>query len=164
MPRKRTPRRTPRTRRSAIARRDMTNRAYFSWSIALSLGGTLFAGYLSAVKLVTKTCAFGEQCPYFLGYPSCWYGFAMFLALLVLSLLGRYGKLGERQAMKGILGVAILGSVFAGSFVVDEAIGWLAAGSVSFYGFGLPTCVYGLVFYLASLILSARFLARPKNA
>ena len=140
----------------------MTNRNAFTWAVGLSLAGTLFAGYLSAVKLVTKTCAFGEQCPYFLGYPSCWYGFGMFLALLVISLLGRYGKLGERQAMKGILGVAILGSVFAGSFVVDEASGWLAAGNVTFYGFGLPTCVYGLAFYLALLILSARFLARGK--
>ncbi|HTK60159.1 MAG TPA: hypothetical protein VL283_03055 [Candidatus Baltobacteraceae bacterium] len=138
----------------------MSPKKFFDWSVALSLGGTLFAGYLSAVKILTKTCAFGEQCPYFLGYPSCWYGFGMFLALLVLSLLGRTGKMGPRQAMQGILGVSILGTIFAGSFVVQEVSGWLAAGNVTFYGFGLPTCVYGLVFYLASLILAARFLTR----
>jgi len=142
----------------------MTNRAYFNWSIALSLGGTLFAGYLSGVTLVSKSCAFGESCPYFLGYPSCWYGFAMFAALFVLALLGRYGKLPERKAATGLLGVAALGTVFAGYFVVLEVADWFSAGGVVLYGLGLPTCAYGLVFYLALLILSARFLARPKNA
>lgn len=132
----------------------------FGWPVALSLGGTLFAGYLSAVKLFTKTCAFGEQCPYFLGYPSCWYGFGMFLALLAVSLLGGYGRLEERRAMTWNLGIAILGTVFAGSFVVQEVGGWLAAGKVTFYGFGLPTCVYGLVFYVALLALSAAFLRK----
>jgi len=138
----------------------MAPRTFFTWAAGLSLGGTLFAGYLSGVKLITKNCAFGETCPYFLGYPSCWYGFAMFLVLLVLALLGRYGKMPERKAAKGLLGVAALGTVFAGSFVVQEVAGWFAAGHVLLYGFGLPTCVYGLVFYVALLILSAAFLKR----
>ena len=138
----------------------MSPRTYFNWSSALALGGTLFAGYLSGVKIVTKNCAFGETCPYFLGYPSCWYGFAMFAALLVLALLGRSGKLPERKAAKGLLAVAALGTVFAGSFVVQEVSAWFAAGRVALYGFGLPTCVYGLVFYVALLILSAAYLRR----
>lgn len=138
----------------------MTSKRYFGLSIALSLGGTLFAGYLSGVKILTKTCAFGESCPYFLGYPSCWYGFAMFLALSVIALLGGVGKLPERRAAKGLLGVSALGTVFAGSFVVQEVAGWLSAGRVTFYGFGLPTCVYGLVFYVALLAISARQLKR----
>lgn len=138
----------------------MTATKFFGWSVALSLGGTLFAGYLSGVKLFTAGCAFDEPCPYFLGYPACYYGFAMFLALLVLSLLGRAGSLGGRDAARAILLVALLGTLFAGRFVAEEVAGWIAAGGVSLYGFGLPTCVYGLVFYVALLALSASFLKK----
>lgn len=138
----------------------MIPKRFFDWSAALSLGGTLFAGYLSGVKLLTAGCAFDEPCPYFLGVPACYYGFVMFAALLVLSLLGRSGKLGERDAARAILLVALLGTLFAGRFVVEEAAGWVAAGGVSLYGFGLPTCVYGLVFYVALLALSASFLKK----
>jgi len=136
----------------------MTARTYLKWSTFLSLGGTLFAGYLSAVKIVTQTCAFGESCPYFLGYPSCWYGFAMFLTLFVLATLGLSGRLSEARTAKGLLWISALGTAFAGSFVVQEVYGWISAGSVTFYGFGLPTCVYGLVFYVAVLALSWKFL------
>ena len=138
----------------------MTPRRFFNRSIALSLGGTLFAGYLSGVKLLTRGCAFDEPCPYFLGFPACYYGLAMFAALLVLSLLGRAGKLEERKATKGILAVAALGAVFAGRYVVEEAAGWIDAGRVELYGFGLPTCAYGLAFYVALLALAAAFLKK----
>ncbi|MEK7546313.1 MAG: hypothetical protein AAB554_04530 [Patescibacteria group bacterium] len=134
----------------------MTPARFFGWSVALSLGGTIFAGYLSGVKLLTQGCAFDEPCPYFIGYPACYYGFAMFLALLAVSLLGRFGKMGERKAATGILAVSALGTAFAGYFVVQEVAGWVAAGDVALYGFGLPTCVYGLVFYVALLALSIR--------
>ncbi len=138
----------------------MTTKTFFNASLALSAAGTAFAGYLSGVKLLTKGCAFDEPCPYFLGYPACYYGFAMFVALLAISLLGRVGKLEERKAAKGILAVAALGTVFAGRYVVEEAAGWFGAGGVALYGFGLPTCVYGLVFYIALLALSAAFLKK----
>lgn len=137
------------------------SKRFFTIALCLSITGTLFSGYLSGVKLLTQTCAFNEPCPYFLGYPACWYGFAMFVALLALSLFGLAGKMADAKAAKGLLAVSALGTVFAGSFVVREVYGWFDAGRVSFYGFGLPTCVYGLVFYVALLILSARFLARP---
>lgn len=136
----------------------MTPHRFFAWSIGLSVAGTLFAGYLSAVKLFTKGCAFDEPCPYFLGYPACYFGFGMFAALLVLALLGRSGKLAERDAKRSILLVAALGTAFAGYFVVQEVFGWFAAGGPVLYGFGLPTCMYGLVFYVAMLALAAKSL------
>lgn len=134
----------------------MTPKRFFGWAAALSLGGTLFAGYLSGVKLFTSGCAFDEPCPYFLGYPACYYGFALFLTLLVLSVLGRAGRLGERDAARAILLVSVLGSAFAGWFVIQEVMSWFAAGGVQLYGFGLPSCVYGLVSYVAILALSLR--------
>lgn len=139
----------------------MTRRAYYAWSVALSAGGTLFAGYLSAVKILSGTCAFNEPCPYFLGYPSCWYGFGMFVILLVLALVG---LLRAKETSKGLLAVSILGTVFAGSFVVQEALAWMAAGHVSLYGFGLPTCVYGLVFYVLLLVLATLRLTKKGSA
>lgn len=38
--------------------------------LILEIADTLFAGYLSAVKLISHTCAFNESCPYFLEYPA----------------------------------------------------------------------------------------------
>lgn len=138
----------------------MAPKTYFNLSVGLALGGTLFAGYLSGIKLMTKGCAFDEPCPFFLGYPACYYGFVIFAALLALSLLGRAGRMHERKAASWILAVAALGTIFSGSFVVQEVAGWFSAGRVSLYGFGLPTCVYGLVFYVALLVLSATYLRK----
>jgi hypothetical protein len=53
--------------------------------LALASAGLLFSGYLSAVNLFSGTCAFNETCPYFLGYPACWYGFAMYLIIFLVT-------------------------------------------------------------------------------
>ena len=127
----------------------MSSKAYFRTSVGLALAGTAFAGYLSGVKLLTDTCAFNEPCPYFLGYPACWYGFALFLSLLAVSVAGMRAMLREPLAKRLLAGISALGIVFAGSFVVQEVIAWLAVGRILGYGLGLPTCVYGLVFYIA---------------
>ena len=56
--------------------------------LALSIAGLLFSGYLSSYRFFSDTCAFNEPCPYFLGYPACYYGFAMFLIMtLVLRII-----------------------------------------------------------------------------
>jgi uncharacterized membrane protein len=138
----------------------MSTPAFFRTATALSAAGTLFAGYLSGVKLFSGSCAFSEPCPYFLGYPACWFGFALFLTLLALSLFGLFGKFRATEAARWIVNVSAVGTVFAGSFVVKEVFGWFRYGFTP-YGFGLPTCVYGLVFYAALLVLAARELRRP---
>ena len=65
----------------------------------LGLSGLVFAGYLSAIKLFNEKCAFNEACPYFLGYPACYYGFVMYLAIAVLAGLLVLGKWDERKAI-----------------------------------------------------------------
>lgn len=134
---------------------------YFKITTALALGGTLFAGYLSGVKLFTDTCAFNEPCPYFMGYPACWYGFAMFATLLISAAGGLSKTIAELKAVRALTAVSALGIIFAGYFVVIEIIGWLSYGFGQGYGLGLPTCVYGLVFYIAIFALS---LPRLKKA
>lgn len=139
---------------------DMTAAAFLKAAFSLSLAGTLFAGYLSGVKLLSKSCAFGESCPLFLGYPACYFGFAIFASLLAVSGWALAQKRTDAAPVKALLALSALGTAFAGSFVVAEIASWVAAGSIALYGLGFPTCVYGLLFYVLLLILSARALLR----
>jgi uncharacterized membrane protein len=106
----------------------------------LALAGLLFSGYLSAVKLFSGSCAFNEPCPYFLGYPACWYGFAMYLFMFITASLGFAGKISPAATLKASAVVSFIGILFAGSFVVQELV--------------FSTCFYGLVFYIAIFITS----------
>ena len=120
----------------------------------LSFLGLLFSGYLSAVKLFTDTCAFGESCPYFLGYPACWYGFGMYLILFVATGLALLGKVGESSGAKIALVVSGIGILFAGNFALREIINGSATGAL-----GFSTCVYGLIFYVLIFFFSAMSLS-----
>lgn len=118
----------------------------------LSLAGLAFSGYLSAVKFFTSVCALGETCPYFIGYPSCYFGFAMFVVLAVASLMLVAGR-GGRIALHVITDVAVLGILFAGYFTFGEISVLFTEGPRAF-AMGLPTCAWGLVMYIAILIVS----------
>jgi hypothetical protein len=63
----------------------------------LALAGLLFSGYLSTVKFFSDTCAFNESCPLFLGYPACFYGFAMYLIMFCVTGLGVLGRVGYEK-------------------------------------------------------------------
>ena len=119
----------------------------------LSFAGLLFAGYLSGVKLFTSTCAFGESCPYFLGYPACYYGFVMYLILTIVSYLIVTGRISSKNGAFKILIVSLVGIVFAGSFTFAE-IPVLFEKGVSAYVTGLPTCALGLIFYILIFIIA----------
>lgn len=116
---------------------------------AFILAGLLFSGYLSAVKLFTDTCAFSESCPYFLGYPACWYGFAMYLIMFITVSLALLNKLSVITATRITLMISFLGILFAGSFFVQELLRSQVTGSL-----GLSTCTYGLIFYIIIFTLS----------
>lgn len=117
----------------------------------LTAAGLGFSGYLSAVKLLSGSCAFNESCPYFLGYPACWYGFAMYLVMCVMTGLAIFKKVRPLAALTTDVLVSTLGIIFAGSFVVQEVAQSRLTGVL-----GLSTCVYGLVFYIAIFIASLR--------
>ncbi|MEK9152542.1 MAG: hypothetical protein AAB692_04195 [Patescibacteria group bacterium] len=130
----------------------MLSAKYFRIAAALSLGGTIFAGYLSGYKLFTSTCAFNEPCPYVLGYPACWYGFAMFSAMLAISLAGVYRKALAARLVKALGTVSFAGIIFAGYLTLNELMPWFSGQTVG-YSLGLPTCAYGLAFYIAIFVL-----------
>ncbi|MBM3261389.1 hypothetical protein FJY93_03135 [Candidatus Kaiserbacteria bacterium] len=121
----------------------------------LGIGGLLFAGYLSAVKFFSNACALGESCPYFLGYPACYYGFAMYLLITIFATFLVTGKMHRRKALAGISIISFLGILFAGYFTVGE-LPVLFTYGFSAYALGLPTCAWGLVFYVALFLLSMR--------
>lgn len=133
----------------------MTESIYKKTILFLGFSGLLFSGYLSAVKLFTSACALNEPCPYFLGYPACWYGFLMFLALFVSAVVG-FSKNSRLKTMAQIhMLVSGLGILFAGRFTIPE-IGRILSGHAT-YSLGLPTCAYGLIFYVIIFILSIRY-------
>jgi uncharacterized membrane protein len=120
------------------------------WLFILAVAGTLFSGYMSATKLFSQTCPFSEPCAYFLGVPACYFGFFMFAALLVLSGIQLFRN---KNLLKAILGVSIAGILFSGYYSISELMKCSVAGSCS-YSLGLPTCAYGLVFYIAVFAIS----------
>ena len=112
-----------------------------------SLGGLLFSGYLSYQKFVYDVCALNE-CPRFLGYPACYYGFAMYVTLFVSSLLYVFAN---KQTLRVVQIVATMGILFSGYFTVLELPKLFGKGFTA-YVMGLPSCAYGLMFYTAILI------------
>ncbi len=115
--------------------------------VALGFLGLAFAGYMSASKIVLGQCAFNETCPYFLGYPACFYGFAMYALITVLAVLLVSNAIRARTAYKAIAGIAAAGIIFAGYFALEELPTFFKLGFKA-YMLGLPTCVLGLVFYV----------------
>ncbi|MBI5457828.1 hypothetical protein HY971_03855 [Candidatus Kaiserbacteria bacterium] len=115
---------------------------------ALSVAGLLFSGYLSAVKFFSEVCALNEQCPYFLGYPACYFGFAMYLTMTILTAQFFLGGLTRSVALNALKVVSGAGIIFAGYFTLQE-LPRLFAGGLSAYVLGLPTCAYGLLVYIA---------------
>jgi uncharacterized membrane protein len=124
------------------------------WSLfLLGVAGTLFSGYLSGVKFFTNQCALGETCPYFLGYPSCYFGFAMFLIITLSAGLHAFRVLGKKSVSEVVYAVSILGILFSGYFVLGEIPSLIEKG-MNAYVFGLPTCALGLIFYVAIFLLT----------
>ena len=124
------------------------NAGRFKLLLALAVAGLLFSGYLSSIRFFSSTCAFNEPCPYFLGYPACYYGFAMFLIMTIALKLNFIGSIARDRALRIVLWVSGIGTIFAGSFTFGE-LPRLFANGISSYMLGLPTCAYGLIVYIA---------------
>lgn len=125
------------------------------WVLVLGAAGLMFAGYLSGVKFFTETCAFGEGCPYFLGFPACYYGFFMYLVITVAALTQVLGKVKRETANEIILVTSGLGILFAGYFTFGELPKLFSEGLTA-YVLGLPTCALGLIFYILLFWLSVK--------
>ena len=140
----------------------MKSATYIKTMFFLGLAGLLFSGYMSAIKLFTATCAFNSPCPYFLGYPACFYGFGMFLVIFVSAILGYFKKIYKKTNTWIILIVSGLGIIFSGYFTIPE-IKKLLIHLNTGAPFNLPTCAFGLIFYILIFILSFWHLTAKQN-
>ncbi len=64
--------------------------------LGISIAGILFSGYLSYTELFAGFCGAAKlgmgQCTNVVGIPACVYGFAMYTAVLIISILGLTSK------------------------------------------------------------------------
>lgn len=121
-----------------------------------SIGGVLFSGYMSWVKMFSSVCAFGETCPLFLGLPACYFGFLMFFLLFIFSILLFFNKWKVKSLSKSLLIVSFAGVIFSGYFSIRE-IPLLIQNGPNAYFFGLPTCIMGYLFFIVIFITSIVF-------
>jgi uncharacterized membrane protein len=59
--------------------------------LVISIAGMLFSGYLSFGEVVLGSCPVGG-CSSIAGIPTCVYGFVMYMAIFIISLLGILSK------------------------------------------------------------------------
>lgn len=125
--------------------------------LGASFAGLLFSGYLSGVKFFSGSCAFNESCPFFFGYPACYFGFILFLVLALASVPHAFCDKPARVVIVRtvIRVVSFLGILFAGYFTLGELPRLLSDG-LSAYLLGLPTCALGFVFFLFIFVLSCK--------
>jgi hypothetical protein len=135
---------------------SMKQRTYDLVNVLLTLAGVLFSGYLSALRFLSSTCFADEPCPFFLGYPACYFGFGLFSALFITSVLASARKIPTQIAHYALRTLSLGGTLFAGYFVVQEFVRDLASG-FAIGPLGLPTCAYGLVFFLTIFAFSFRY-------
>ena len=118
-----------------------------------SLIGILFSGYLSFFELFSNTCPLKEGCPYFLGYPACYYGFVLFLILFITSLMLLFKNI-NNKSMKIIFYISLLGIIFSAYTSIKEIIYPSCLNGVCNYSLLMPTCVYGLIMYIIIFVSS----------
>jgi len=121
-----------------------------------SLIGFLFSGYLTFIKLFTGSCPLTEGCPIFLGYPACYYGFVLFLILLILSIM----LMKNEKSVKKIYYVSLIGILFALYSSVKELLYPSCLNGICNYSLLLPTCVYGFFMYLIIFINSRIYIKK----
>ena len=125
------------------------------WMLIFSLAGTIFAGYYSLARLFSETCPFNESCPFVLGYPACYFGAIIFLALLVLSILIAFGKAKKKEGLlTATFWVSIAGVIYSFYLSIIDLFFTTCLGGTCTYTLLLPTCVYGLIFYAGILVFT----------
>lgn len=139
--------------------RRMTARRYQVLALLLSASGAAFAGTLSWVRASSGVCAFSEPCPFFLGQPACYTGFALFAVLFAASAFALVARVRSAAAVVFNLGVSTAGVLFAGTLTARE----VAERGFALYGMGLPTCFYGSVFFAGLAVCSGFALARRRH-
>ncbi len=132
------------------------------YTFILGVIGMLFAGYMSFFKVLSDTCVFDQPCPYFLGYPACYYGFALFTLVVLVYVLDSWKMVQERTAEFSLMAFSLIGILFSGYFALQELPRLLSDGITAYY-FGLPTCIIGLFFYVMIFLIASYTALKNSN-
>jgi len=129
---------------------------YYGLILGLAAIGLLLSGYLSYWNLFGPGChegplswlvsCGGPQKVLIFGLPTCVYGFAMYLTVATLAVIGMMRQ--RSDVLNGIRLLGVVGTLFAAGLTIYEL--WILKIQFS----GLPACVYGLVLYAGILVTS----------
>jgi hypothetical protein len=139
----------------------MTVEKYIKIVLPLTAAGIIFAGYMTGVKWFSGTCAFNETCPELFGQPTCFYGLIIFSAMFAVALSYRVRKQYPIGAVRTVLGLSLVGGIFSAVYAVPEIANLISGGSD--YMLGMPTCAYGMFFYLVIIIFTFFSLLKIRN-
>lgn len=117
--------------------------------IILSLSGILFSGYLTYQKLFTGSCPLTEGCPILFGYPTCLYGFIIFLLLGIIASLYSFHPQCKNIRKNVMLVISIFGIIFSIYYSLYDFLWLECIGGKCTYSMILPSCVYGSLIYIA---------------
>ena len=129
--------------------------SHIPFSLRFILGfsgvGLLFSAYLVVVKIFSGTCPVNETCPSLFNIPACWYGLALFIVLITLSVFTARERISFANGIVSIMGVSFFGVLYAGYFTAIELPTFMHKGFTA-YTFGVPTCFMGLVFFMLTFV------------
>lgn len=119
--------------------------------------GSLLSGYLSYWNYFGPSCTAGPlswlvSCGgptkvLIFGQPTCIYGFVMFFLVFIIALVAAF-KRPTGPLIGTIIALGVAGTLFSGGLVVYEVL------ILKLQFTTLPSCVYGLLFYLGILVSS----------
>ncbi|MEI7718809.1 MAG: hypothetical protein WCI72_02990 [archaeon] len=120
----------------------------------LALAGVLFSGYLTYTKLFSGTCALNEGCSYFMGLPTCLFGFLLFSAIFIITIVALFAKTHYRRTIGTI---SFCGILFSGFFSIYEIFfAPLNMFNGATYTLGLPSCAYGFLMFIIVFFIAMK--------
>jgi len=130
------------------------------WTIfVFAIAGFLFAGYLTFTKLLLGYCPLKEPCPVIFGQPACVYGLVLFTIILLSTIFLLFCKksfVHSHNFLKEIVfWVSFFGILFALYSTYLELFAVKCPGGCQ-YSLLIPTCIYGLIFYMFIFIFSTK--------
>lgn len=124
----------------------------------LALAGVLFSGYLTYTKLFSGTCALNEGCSYFMGLPTCLFGFVLYVSIFIISIFALSSKKHFRRTI-GI--ISFCGILFSGYFSLYEIFfAPLNMFNGASYTLGFPSCFYGFLMFIVVFFIAMK---KPKE-
>jgi uncharacterized membrane protein len=125
--------------------------------LLLAVMGTLFSGYLTYYTFANNK----PGCDlYFFGLPSCFFGALMYAIIFISSLVVIADHAYRNKRTIAISIISAIGIAFA-TFLTLYILSFKTCTSLEILG--IPPCVYGLLMYIAILLLAISSVSAAKH-